>query len=69
MFLALHPFQSRENLRFMTTPIGPVKQTKNAYNCDYFLTHKFKHMFGVLKRTVSLRWSFCVPTTYVLVEK
>ena len=23
----------------------------------------------VLKRNVSLRWFFCVPTTYVLVEK
>ena len=36
----------------------------------YFLAHPFYHIFFlVLKRTVSLRWFFCVPTTYVLVEK
>ena len=29
-----------------------------AQNCDYFLTHKFKHVFWVLKRTVSLRRFF-----------
>ena len=35
----------------------------------YFNTQKLSHMFWMLKRTVSLRWSFGVPTTYVLVEK
>ena len=35
----------------------------------YFLTHQSKHIFWVLKRTVSLRRFFWVPTTYVLVEK
>ena len=39
-----------------------------AQNCEYFLIHPFKHMFWVLKRTVSLRRFFWVPTTYVLVE-
>ena len=29
-----------------------------ALNCNYFLTHQFKHVFGVLKRTVSLRRFF-----------
>ena len=43
--------------------------TLSIYICIYFLTHKFYHMFWVLKRTVSLRWFFWVPTTFVLVEK
>ena len=33
--------------------IGPVKQNYLAQNCDYFLIHWFKHVFWVLKRTVS----------------
>ena len=49
--------------------IGPVKQKYFAKNCDYFLIHQFKHVFWVLKRTVSSRRFFWVPTTYVLVEK
>ena len=28
-----------------------------------------KHMFWVLKRTISMRWFFWVPTTKILVEK
>ena len=33
--------------------IGPVKQKSFAKNCDYFLIHWFKHVFWVLKRTIS----------------
>ena len=40
-----------------------------AQNCKYFLTHQFKHVFWVFKRTVSMRQFFWVPTTYVLVGK
>ena len=36
-----------------------------SVNCNYFLIHQFKHVFWVLKRTVSLRRFFLVPTTYV----
>ena len=35
---------------------------------EYFLTHQFQHISRMLKRTVSFRWFFRVPTTYVLVE-
>ena len=49
--------------------IDPDKESLLAENCKYFLTHQFKHVFWVLKRTVSLRRFFWVPTTYVLVEK
>ena len=45
------------------------KQNFSVYNCEYFLTHHFRHMFWVLKRTVSLRRFFWVPTSYVFVEK
>ena len=44
--------------------IGSDKHKDLALNCKYFLTHQFKHIFWVLKRTVSLR-----HTKYVLVEK
>ena len=37
--------------------IGSVKK-KIAYNCDYFLIDQFKHVFWVLKRTVSSRRFF-----------
>ena len=37
---------------------GLDKQKFSAYNCKYFLTHNFSHMFWVLKRTVSLRRFF-----------
>ena len=36
--------------------IGPVKQNISALNCDYFLIHQFKHVFWVLKRTVSFKY-------------
>ena len=38
--------------------IGPVKRKNLAQNCDYFLTHWFKHFFLVRKRTVSSRRFF-----------
>ena len=44
--------------QFSGSIIGPVKQKFRAENCDYFLIHKFKHSFWVLKRTVSLRRFF-----------
>ena len=49
--------------------IGLDKQKFLSYNWKCFLIHQFEHMFWVLKRTVSLRWFFWVPTIYVLVEK
>ena len=49
--------------------IGPDKDSLCTLNCVYFLTHQFKHVFWMLKRTVSLRRLFWVPRTYVLVER
>ena len=40
---------------------------KSAKNCKFCLIHRIKHKFWVLKRTVSLRRFFWVPTTYVFV--
>ena len=39
---------------------GLDKQNNPAKNCDFFLTgtHKFKNMFWVIKRTVSLKRFF-----------
>ena len=34
--------------------IGPDEQTLMRVKCDYFLSHQIKHVFWVLKRTVSL---------------
>ena len=48
---------------------GIDKQSFWVLKCDYFLTDQLKYMFWVLKRTVSIRRFFWVPTTYVLVEK
>ena len=36
--------------------IGPEKETLGEYNCNDILTHQFKHVFWVLKRTVSMSW-------------
>ena len=36
---------------------------------NYCLTYLFKYVFWVPKWTVSLRWFFWVPTTYVLVDE
>ena len=47
-------------------------QLGKFYECKivtFFHTHQFKHMFWVLKRTVSLKHFFWVPTRYVLDEK
>ena len=49
--------------------MSPEKQTFCAYICEYFLMHQFKHVFCVLKRTISTRPFFWVPTTYVWVKK
>ena len=38
--------------------IGPYKDSWFTENCIYFLTHQFKHLFWVLKRTISLRRFF-----------
>ena len=37
--------------------------------CDYFLIIQCKHVFWVLKRTISGRWFFWALTTYILCEK
>ena len=49
--------------------IGPDKDSLCTSNCIYYLTRQFKHVSWVLKRIVLLKRFFCVPTTYVLVEK
>ena len=38
--------------------IGPDMEKNFVENFNYFLIYKFKHMFWVLKRTVSMRWFF-----------
>ena len=38
--------------------IGPVKQNFLVLNGDYCLIHQIKHVFWVLKRTVSMRRFF-----------
>ena len=49
--------------------IGPAKQKILRKNVIIFLPwQQSKYMFWVLKRTVSLRRFFWVPTTYVFVE-
>ena len=45
-------------MEYETVLINPDKESLRALNCDYFLTHKFKHVFWVLKRTISLRRFF-----------
>ena len=40
---------------------GVNKKNFLAQNCEYCLTHQIKHLFWVLKRTVSLRRFFWVP--------
>ena len=50
-------------LLFWYNKTGLEKQFFPAYNCKYFLTHLFKYISWLLKRTVSLRWFFWVPTT------
>ena len=40
-----------------------------GYAVELFLINYFEHKFWVLNRTVSLRWFFWVPITYVLAEK
>ena len=47
--------------------IGPVKQFFQRKIVIILFIHQFKHVFWVLKRTISMRWFFWVPTTYVLV--
>ena len=47
-----------ENIDLSKSTTGLDKKNVSALNCRYFLTHQFKHMFWVLKRTVSLRRSF-----------
>ena len=43
---------------FKGSDTGLDKETFSVYNCKYFLTHNFKHMFWMLKRTVSMRQFF-----------
>ena len=51
------------------TRIDPDMEILLAKKCNFFLTHLFKYVFWVLKRTVSLRRFFWVPAAYVLDEK
>ena len=41
-----------------TSPTGLDKHNVKHKKCEYVLTHKFKHMLWVLKRTVSLKRFF-----------
>ena len=41
--------------------IGPVKQNYLAYYCDYFLIHRLKHVFWVLKEPSHRDISFEYP--------
>ena len=41
---------------------------KNVYPKNNFLISKPNHMLWVLKRTVSMRWFFWVPKTYVKID-
>ena len=68
LFMKLHcPSQSDQSSLYNMSQniIGPDKDSLCPLNCINFLTHQFKHVFWVLKRTVSLRRFFWVPTTYV----
>ena len=46
------------------------KTYNRIYECNIVVIFIYLsgNMFGLLKRTVSLRWFFWAPTTYVLVE-
>ena len=57
----------KERVKYMIF-IGPVKQFLSV-KLKLFYYPSFNHMFWMLKRTVSWRRFFGVPTTYVLVEK
>ena len=39
------------------------QHTQKEKNCDYFLTHQFKHVFSMLKRTISMGRFFRVPSS------
>ena len=63
-------FQYEEAFSNTSRYVKNVKKNQfSGYNCEYFLTHKYKLMFWVLTRTVSLWGFFWAPTTYILVEK
>ena len=51
--------------------LDPGEQTFFLFclKCDYFLIHQFKHMFWLLKRTISLRQTFLSTHNICLVEK
>ena len=52
------PSKKRLSLNVQVTIMGPEKQKFCTLNCEYFLICLFKHLFWVLKRTISLRWFF-----------
>ena len=56
---------SSKAVNLHTCFIDPDKEILLAYNCNYYLTHQFKHVFCMFKRTVSPRRFFSAPTTYV----
>ena len=56
-FVALQ-CDKNQNLMCLHNSIGPDKDILSVQNFNYFLTHLFKHVFWVLKRTVSLRRFF-----------
>ena len=47
--------RQRIDIASNTPDIGPDKDHFCTLNCIYFLTHLFKHVFWVVKRTISLR--------------
>ena len=54
IILRLEPFEPAHQIMVL----GPDRQAFSAYNCEYFLSRQFEHIFWVLKRTVSLRRFF-----------
>ena len=51
-------FQYVRSEGFGEDAMGPDKDSLCTFNCIYFLTHQFKHVFWVLKGTISLRQFF-----------
>ena len=71
MYSYIHAFTriSGEGVsRISDSSIGPDKDRMSILKCVYFPTLQFKHVCWMLKRTVSLRRLFWVPTTYFLLR-
>ena len=54
----IHAYKQKGVSRISDSSIGPDKDRMSTLKCVYFPTLQFKHVFWVLKRTVSLRQFF-----------